>query len=228
MSDEVREQDRDNEVDVTALTLDQRKLGVMSEVVTLEKQNEAFFGAFVSHDQVAQFIRPLLVKWRIGLGVSMELLEINPAWIRLTVTLTNVDNMGDDEQSTWVIPYPEKMGSQGAGAALSYLKKYAMSQIFMLDSGDDDLDNHGDTSGNQGAAGAQPGAGKGMPFGKYAGKAWPEIPTDYLEWVVDKSEMSTKNVDLWNAAKSELESRIDGEGGSYPGGEAPDFPDIPQ
>ncbi|WP_427788531.1 putative quorum-sensing-regulated virulence factor [Brevundimonas diminuta] len=29
-----------------------------------------------------------------------------------------------------------------------------------------------------------------MPFGKHRGKAWPELPTDYLEWLVVQSEMS--------------------------------------
>lgn len=29
-----------------------------------------------------------------------------------------------------------------------------------------------------------------MPFGKHRGKAWPEVPTDYLEWLMAQSEMS--------------------------------------
>lgn len=43
-----------------------------------------------------------------------------------------------------------------------------------------------------------------MPFGKHRGKAWPEVPTDYLQWLLDQSEMSDE---VRNRASAELALR---------------------
>ncbi len=44
-----------------------------------------------------------------------------------------------------------------------------------------------------------------MNFGKYRGKKWGEAPTDYLRWIIDKSDMDK---DVKANAKHELKQRV--------------------
>ena len=144
---------------VKVKSLAARMLAVMGEVGRFKKEEEVKIQgkvaySYVDHDQVAAAIRPLLVKHGIGLlatmipGQSPDAKALLPSihWpkeqVILKLTMVNVDNPEDKEESFWCCPVSKVGNPQQIGAALSYAKKYALQSIFLTDSSED-ADNSG-------------------------------------------------------------------------------------
>jgi hypothetical protein len=124
-----------------SLNIHQRIIAVMSEVDFIEKR--ADIGAYkaVLHDDVADTIRPKLIKH--GIQVSSSVAEVQSEhlqgkgfWVRMWITLNfvNIDNQDD---RIIVQSYGEGLdkGEKACGKAYSYAFKYALLKTFVMVTG---------------------------------------------------------------------------------------------
>lgn len=115
-------------------------IGIMSELTYIQKGDKKVNGqySFVSHDQVAEKVQPLLVKYGVCALPSVE--EIaqnnNRTEMKLQTTFVDVDN---PEQYFIIrtVGHGIDPGDKGPGKAMSYALKYAFLKVFCLPSGDD-------------------------------------------------------------------------------------------
>jgi hypothetical protein len=119
---------------------------IMQEVGYVQKSKkgtaaEGLPYSFVSHDSVVRAIRPCLVRWGIVMlprVVSHSQMSgtSNTTSVDMEFTLVNVDR----PEETVVVPafgYGVDKQDKGPGKAMSYAKKYALLQTFVLETGDD-------------------------------------------------------------------------------------------
>ena len=120
---------------------------VMEEVRYVQKMAKGERGAeglpysFVSHDAVVRVIRPALVRWGIAMlprVVKHEQLAgtSNTTVCDVEFTFVNVDRP-DDRLAVPSFGYGVDKQDKGPGKAMSYAKKYALLQLFVLETGDD-------------------------------------------------------------------------------------------
>ena len=125
----------------TALpNIHQRILGIMGELAYIQKEKKMVNGqyTFVSHDQVAEKIHEMLVKYRVTAIPSTE--EItqngNRTEVKLIVCFVNAD-CPTDFLTVRFPGYGIDSGDKGPGKAISYAYKYVMLKTFVLKTGDD-------------------------------------------------------------------------------------------
>ena len=117
-----------------------RMLNIMSEVHYIEKCDRMVNGQyrFVSHDQVAEKLQPLFVKYGVLPESSSKQIAQNGNRTELKVTtkFTNTDDPEDFiEMDTF--GYGIDPGDKGPGKAFSYAFKYALLKGFSLATGED-------------------------------------------------------------------------------------------
>lgn len=136
----------------TIPNIHQRVLGIMSELHYIEKGDKTVNGAyrFVSHDQAAAKVHPLLVKYGVTIIPTTEesIQDGNRTTVKLIMTFVNVDMPSDNFSTRWIahgidgggtnkdgraIP----IGDKGPGKAISYAYKYGLLKTFCLETGED-------------------------------------------------------------------------------------------
>lgn len=119
---------------------------IMQEVgyVQKSKKSAAAEGlpySFVSHDSVVRAIRPCMVRWGIVmlpkvLGHSQLAGTSNTTAADVVFSFVNVDKP-EEIIEVPVFGYGVDKQDKGPGKAMSYAKKYALLQLFVLETGDD-------------------------------------------------------------------------------------------
>ena len=131
--------------------LQQRMLSVMEDVAPLMKEHRNQHGKYdyVSHDQLADYIRPLLVTHGICHlfnETSYEVHDSGEVTVSMDLTLINADTP-EETMTTTVWHTNQRMGGKEAGAAISYCKKYAFGLAFLLTGTGEDLEATPDAKG---------------------------------------------------------------------------------
>jgi len=123
------------------LNVYQRMLCVMNAVEYVQKDGKAGGGlqySYVSHDAVVGAVRDEMVRFGIiMIPVANEVKQDgNRTEVLATYRIINVDDPSDfvDVQS---VGYGVDRQDKGPGKALSYAKKYALLQSFLMATGDD-------------------------------------------------------------------------------------------
>lgn len=120
---------------------------IMQEVGYVQKTAKAGRGdeglpySFVSHDSVVRAIRPALVRWGIVMlpqvkGHAQLAGTSNTTVVDVEFAFVNVDKI-EDRIVVPVFGYGVDKQDKGPGKAMSYAKKYALLQLFVLETGDD-------------------------------------------------------------------------------------------
>lgn len=122
------------------LNVYQRILAIMEELTYIQKGDARVNGQykFVSHDDVAEAVHPLLVKHRVlALPCVKETTqEGNRTTVNLRVDFVNVDQP-EDRFSVYFPGYGVDPSDKGPGKAVSYALKYALLKTFCLETGED-------------------------------------------------------------------------------------------
>ncbi len=134
------------------LNIHQRILGIMSELSYIQKGDARVNGQyrFVSHDQAAEAVHDLLVKYGVTVIPTVEQMtqDGNRTRVDLNVVFTNADNP-EDRFVTRYCGYgidgggydkdgkERAAGDKGPGKAISYAFKYSLLKTFCLKTGDD-------------------------------------------------------------------------------------------
>ncbi len=112
----------------------------MEELTYIQKGDAKVNGQyrFVSHDDVAEKVHPMLVKHRVlALPTTLETAqEGNRTVVKLRVFFVNVDNP-TDQFSVDFPGYGVDPSDKGPGKAISYALKYALLKTFCLETGED-------------------------------------------------------------------------------------------
>ena len=142
--------------DVSALNITQRIRGVMSEIakVPTRPAKQGMNYEYVSHDDVARVIHPLLVKW--GIVVVPAMLKADTKQVSyqkangedvktfLTDVIIQVSFINADNKEDHITMNMPGLGmdpmDKGAGKAVSYAIKYAIIKLFQLEAGEPDVD----------------------------------------------------------------------------------------
>lgn len=137
---------------ITSWNLQQRIIGIMSELHYIQKEDKTVNGQyrFVSHDQVVSKVQRMLVKYRITTVPTVHEIvqDGNCTRIKLNVTFLNADTPADN----FTVQFPGygidgggtskdgrqiPVGDKGPGKAISYAYKYTLLKIFNLETGED-------------------------------------------------------------------------------------------
>jgi ERF superfamily protein len=128
------------QTEIQGLNIYQRILEVMREVSYVAKGDQKVNGQyrFVSHDDVAAKIHPMLVTHGIAVIPTVEecIQENNRTRVKLAVVFRNVDNP-NDAFAVYHYGYGVDNSDKGIGKAVSYAFKYALLKTFCLETGED-------------------------------------------------------------------------------------------
>jgi len=130
--------------------LQQRMLLIMKDVDPMMKEhrNKHQNYDYVSHDQVAEYMRTVLVAHGVCHLLSARSYEVHDdgaVTVGMDLTLINADDPADTMTSTVWHTQP-RMGGKEAGAALSYCKKFAFGLCFLLNGTGEEIDSQKATS----------------------------------------------------------------------------------
>lgn len=128
---------------MTEVNIYKRIVAIMGDLSYIQKgKKEVSMGPqlyrFVSHDQVASAVHPLLVKHGVAVIPTVEEIkqDTNRTSVKLAVAFVNTDNP-NDHIITHHYGYGIDGGDKGPGKAISYAYKYALLKTFCLETGDD-------------------------------------------------------------------------------------------
>ena len=110
-------------------------LAIMGDVKYVQKESKKVNNqySFVSHDAVVAKVSPALQKHRVLFTSWIQEVKVNANRVELTLgcKFTNVDNPEDCiETSSFGFGIDNQ--DKGPGKAMSYAKKYALLQAFLL------------------------------------------------------------------------------------------------
>ena len=168
-------------------------------------------------------LKPLLKENGCFVTVSDEIICINEFnYIKATATFSD----GNESIVTtgWARESVQKKGmddSQITGATSSYARKYALNGLFAIDDTQDadSMDNRehktiiptpsvskkpSEEIKQDSDEWNEESRNTGIPFGKYKGTPWRDVPEDYIGWIIEKSD----NPNWRTIANAELVSRM--------------------
>ena len=201
------------------------KLSLIQTKLKVGKGHRNDFGKYNYRNlaDIFEGLKPLLDETGCYVTVSDEIVCVNDFnYIKATATFSD----GNDTITTegWARESVQKKGmddSQITGATSSYARKYALNGLFAIDDTEDadSMDNREHkTVVNSPSLSKQPNKevqqvseewneesrSSGIPFGKYKGTPWKDVPEDYIGWIIEKSD----NANWRTMANAELVARM--------------------
>ncbi len=179
--------------------------------VAKDATNPHFKNRYASLDAIIDAVRPVLAKH--GLAIIQGALESDP--VTLSVETMLVHTSGEWITGGVTLPLG-KADPQGAGAAMTYGRRYGLAALLSLATEEDDDGNHASPpraapaeTFAKPAAAKSGGFVKTMPFGKMKGTPLGELPSAELERTVKwcKDTDAAKFKDLIATCNSILADR---------------------
>jgi hypothetical protein len=201
------------------------KLGRVQAKLKVGKGHRNDFGNYNYRNlaDIFEGLKPILSGSGCSITVSDEIVCVNDFnYIKATATFSD----GNESITTtgWARESVQKKGmddSQITGATSSYARKYALNGLFAIDDTEDadSMDNRDHKTvvvspslskkPNEEVQQAsdewnEASRNTGIPFGKYKGTPWKDVPEDYIGWLINKSDNAN-----WRAmANAELVARM--------------------
>lgn len=201
------------------------KLSLIQAKLKVGKGHRNEFGKYNYRNlsDIFEGLKPILKEIGCSITVSDEIICVNDFnYIKATATLD--DGSNSISTTGWARESVQKKGmddSQITGATSSYARKYALNGLFAIDDTEDadSMDNREhETVVLSPSISKKPNKevkqvsdewneesrSSGIPFGKYKGTPWKDVPEDYIGWLIDKSDNSN-----WRTmANAELVARM--------------------
>ena len=121
----------------------------MIEETTVPKNKKNDFADFYFRDaeSILKAAKPSCLKYGLYIGVTKEVVKIDDRfYIKATATITDgKDSLTSVAYAREPLNKPKMDESQTTGSASSYAKKYALSDLLMIDNGEDDPDTKNNT-----------------------------------------------------------------------------------
>ena len=126
-------------VEIKDMTLHERILMVQMEMPAMRKDNDGYNYKYFDINQMIEIMKPLFKKYGLLVLQPLTNIEGKPA------IETIVRSKG--EEVSWITPLPTmqvmKQGEQGTdpqkvGSAVTYMRRYALQSLFMLQAEDKD------------------------------------------------------------------------------------------
>lgn len=184
------------------------------KAVGKDSVNPHFKSKFASLDSIIDMVRPALSKHGLAIVQGATLPESHDGvLIGFTVETMLVHKSGEWITNGAVLPMV-KADPQGAGAAMTYGRRYSLAALLSISTDEDDDGNHASTPTTRAAkSSASTNQGnpseKLMPFGKTKGQKLGDLTADQLQstitWCREKD--AVKFADLINACAQVLEGR---------------------
>ena len=201
------------------------KLNLIQAKLKVGKGHRNDFGKYNYRNlaDIFEGLKPILKESGCSITVSDEIVCVNDFnYIKATAKLSD----GNDSVSTtgWARESVQKKGmddSQITGATSSYARKYALNGLFAIDDTEDadNMDNRDHKTvvltpsmSKEPSQSVQEisdewneeSRSSGIPFGKYKGTPWKDVPEDYIGWIIEKSD----NANWRTMANAELVARM--------------------
>jgi hypothetical protein len=168
------------------------------KAVAKDSVNPHFKNKYASLDAMIDAVRPVLAKH--GLAIIQGALDSDP--VQLSCETMLIHESGEWLAGGVTLPLG-KSDPQGAGAAMTYARRYGLAALLSLATEEDD-DGHAATPprAQPEAKAATPGKSAGfvkvMPFGKFKGTNMGELPSAELErtkkWCVETDAAKFKDL----------------------------------
>ena len=124
------------------LSLAQRIAKIMQEVTYIKKRPKVGLPyPYVAHDDVSEALRAAFIRWGVLClpSVVEERQEGNRCVLRVTITLTNIDNPEEMLTKSFV-GHGVDSQDKGPGKALSYAVKIGLLKMLMIPTGERDIE----------------------------------------------------------------------------------------
>lgn len=188
------------------------------KAVGKDSVNPHFKSKFASLDSIIDMVRPALAKHGLAVVQGATLPESHDGiLIGFTVETMLVHKSGEWITNGAVLPMV-KADPQGAGAAMTYGRRYSLAALLSISTDEDDDGNHASVPSTRGAersngapntANKSNPADKLMPFGKTKGQRLGDLSIDQLQstvaWCREKDAAKFK--DLIDACAQVIEDR---------------------